>query len=167
MSSSKETCWPFSRIAPVIVRVVGCRSSGLVMSRLVRHGDLFEYTRLGRVCSAQSYRPDDTTRLWRPPLHGRGMPPRGLPPRGAPSGPLRPPGPPLPGGPALPRQAGRREERDQDLVVTGDRIAAAASGRRPPDDVRQRAVVLDEVEVGGDEPLEPMAEVSYDRHGLE
>src|SRR5215813_4790747 len=61
-----------------------------------------------------------------------------------------------------------REQRNHQLVMPGDAVAAPhAAGHRAPHDVRQGAVVLDEVEVGGGEVLKRMAEVANDGHGFQ
>src|SRR5438105_1469593 len=60
------------------------------------------------------------------------------------------------------------EERDGQLVVACDGEAAArAAARRAADDVGERAVRLYEVEVGGREVFERVAEVAHQRHALE
>src|SRR2546423_14435060 len=60
------------------------------------------------------------------------------------------------------------EEGDRKFVVAGDGEAAPrAAARGASDDVCEWAVGLYEVEVGGREVFERMAEVAHERHALE
>src|SRR5947209_1611265 len=60
------------------------------------------------------------------------------------------------------------EERNRQLMMTRDGEAAArTAARRTADDVRQWAIGLYEVEVGGREVFERVAEVSDERHAFE
>src|SRR5919199_1271041 len=71
-------------------------------------------------------------------------------------------------GAALAAEEFGGEERDGQLVVACDGEAAArAAARGAPDDVRERAVGLYEVEVGGREVFERVAEIAHERHALE
>src|SRR5262245_22944038 len=61
-----------------------------------------------------------------------------------------------------------REQRNHQLVMTRQMEATpGAAGDRPPNDVRHRAVMLNEVEVGRGEILERVAEVADDGQGFQ
>src|SRR5450631_3749374 len=66
-----------------------------------------------------------------------------------------------------PVQNSRSQERDHDLVVAGDRKAAAVAGSGTLDHVLQGAVVLGHVEIGGGEGIHVEAHVLGDGKRLE
>ena len=61
----------------------------------------------------------------------------------------------------------RGEKRDHYLVMSDKRESAAAAGNRAPHDIRQRAILLYEIEVRCVETLEPESKVANDGHCLQ
>src|SRR5687768_8002842 len=59
------------------------------------------------------------------------------------------------------------EKRDHDLVMPRNRVSASDTRGRPGDDVRERSVVAEKIEIDCGEPLERAALVSYQCDRLE